>query len=271
MVKKKTQSIQNNVQTTLASIPTAALYVRVSTEDQAKHGYSIAAQEEALVNYCKALGYEIYKIYKDEGRSAKDIKNRPAMQEMLSDAEQHKFTAIFIYKLDRFSRSLKDLILTIDKIKSWGIDFVSLQDRIETTTASGKLMFHIISAFAEFERNVIRERTKFGMDKKARDGGFVNKAPMGYIFLNKKLSVDQEKAEKVRIMFETYLNTAISLTQLAKSNGLTTSGLIKLLKNKTYLGIVKFDEEYKGTHEPIIKQGLFDAVQQKLAHVQNPI
>jgi site-specific DNA recombinase len=243
--------------------PKAALYVRVSTEDQAKHGYSIAAQEEALINYSKALGYELYKIYKDEGKSAKDMKNRPAMQEMLIDAQQQKFAAIFIYKLDRFSRSLKDLILTIDKIKAWGIDFVSLQDRIETTTASGKLMFHIISAFAEFERNVIGERTKFGMDKKVRDGGFVNKAPLGYSFVNKAL-VPDDNAPKVRIAFEEFRDTNISLTQLAKKNGLTTRGLIKLLQNKTYLGYVKFDGEYKGIHQPILAQELFDAVQGKM-------
>ncbi|MBS3086768.1 recombinase family protein, partial [Candidatus Pacearchaeota archaeon] len=141
--------------------PLAAIYVRVSTQEQAQQGFSLNAQQEALENYAKALGYEIHKIYRDEGKSAKDLK-RPEMTNLLQDAEKGKFSAIFIYKLDRFSRSIKDLILTIDKLKDWGIDFVSLQDRIETTSASGKLMFHIIGAFAEFERNIIGDRTKFG-------------------------------------------------------------------------------------------------------------
>jgi len=105
------------------------------------------------------LGYKIEDLWnEDEGKSAKDLK-RPEMTQLLEDAENKQFSAIFIYKLDRFSRSLKDLILTIDKLKEWNIDFVSLQDKIETTSASGKLMFHIISAFAEFERNVTSERT----------------------------------------------------------------------------------------------------------------
>ena len=249
--------------------PTAALYIRVSTEEQAKHGYSIAAQEEALTNYCKALGYEIYKIYKDEGISAKEMKNRPSLQELLKDAEEKKFAAIFIYKLDRFSRSLKDLILTIDKIKSWGIDFVSLQDRIETTSASGKLMFHIISAFAEFERNVIGERTKFGMDKKARDGGFVNKAPLGYKFVNKELLQNVEKVEEVKQIFEEFINSNISLTQLAKNHNMTTNGMKKLLGNTTYLGKVKFaKQESEGQHKAIINQDLFEKARERLKNIK---
>ena len=122
----------------------AAIYIRVSTEDQAQHGVSLPAQEEALQNYAKALGYDIFKIYRDEGKSGKNIEGRPAMQEMLTDAEAHKFSVILTYKLDRFSRSIKDLILTMEKLKDLGVDFISLQDKIETTSASGKLMFHII-------------------------------------------------------------------------------------------------------------------------------
>ena len=76
--------------------PFAAIYLRVSTQDQAVHGISLQAQEEALKNYAGAHGYEIYKIYRDEGKSGKDLKHRPAMQEMLADAETHKFQAIFI-------------------------------------------------------------------------------------------------------------------------------------------------------------------------------
>jgi len=127
--------------------PLAAIYVRVSTTEQATQGFSLNAQQESLENYAKAIGYEVYKVYREEGKSAKNIQQRPEMVQMLKDAEARKFSAIFIHKLDRFSRSLKDLILTIDKLKEWGIDFVSLQDKIETTSASGKLMFHVISAF----------------------------------------------------------------------------------------------------------------------------
>jgi site-specific DNA recombinase len=255
---------QHPFQQSQTAKPLAAIYVRVSTQDQAQHGFSLEAQEESLINYAKALGYEIYKVYKDEGKSAKNL-NRPEMQNLLKDAESKKFQAIFIYKLDRFSRSLKDLILTIDKLKEWGVDFVSLQDKIETASASGKLMFQIIGAFAEFERNIIGDRTTFGMEKKAKEGGFISKAPLGYKLINKSLFPDEEQVLKVKSIFEEYLNTNISLTQLAKKNKFTTSGIKKLLQNTTYIGKVKFaNKESEGQHKPIIEKELFYKVQEKL-------
>jgi len=246
------------------SKPLAAIYVRVSTEEQAKQGVSLAAQEEALINYTKALGYELFKVYKDEGKSGKDLKHRPAMVELLRDAQDHKFQAIFIYKLDRFSRSLMDLLETIEKLKDWGIDFVSLQDKIETTSASGKLMFHIISAFAEFERNVTSERTKFTMDKKARDGSPITRPPFGYKFENKKL-IPSENSYLVQEIFQDFLNQKISLTQLAKKYDFSVNGLKKILTNQTYLGKVKFGGQlHQGSHQQLISSTLFNHVQNKL-------
>lgn len=248
----------------------AAIYTRVSTEEQAKKGVSLAAQEDALKNYCKTYNYEIYRIYRDKGKSAKDIGNRPAMVQLLTDAEAKSFDVILIYKLDRFSRSLKDLILTIEKLKKWNIDFISLQDRIETTSASGKLMFHIISAFAEFERDIIGERTKFGMEKKARDGAIINRSPLGYTIKNKKLTVDLEKKEKVNEIFNYFLSNMVSLNQLAKRYGYTVRGIKKLLKNKTYIGMVQYDKIWhKGIHESILSKELFDKVQEKLEKYPN--
>jgi site-specific DNA recombinase len=247
-----------------AARPLAAIYVRVSTQDQVQHGFSLDAQQDSLANYAKALGYEIYKIYRDEGKSGKDMKHRSEMMQMLKDAQEKKFSAIFIYKLDRFSRSLKDLILTIDQLKEWGIDFISLQDKIETASASGKLMFQIIGAFAEFERNIIGDRTKFGMERKAKEGGFITKAPKGYVLVNKQLILG-ENSGKIKEIFEEFLNSDISLTQLAKKNNLTTAGVKKLLQNTTYMGKVKFaHKESQGQHPVLINQQLFEQVQQKM-------
>lgn len=244
--------------------PLAAIYIRVSTQDQAQHGFSLDAQQESLENYAKILGYEIYKIYKEEGKSGKNL-NRPEIINLLKDAEEKKFQAIFIYKLDRFSRSLKDLILTIDHLKDIGVDFISLQDKIETASASGKLMFQIIGAFAEFERNIIGDRTIFTMERKAKEGGCITRAPKGYTLINKKLTINEEESRKVREIFEEFLNTDISLTQLAKKNSFTTSGIKKLLQNTTYIGKVKFaNKESEGQHNPILEKELFDKVQEKL-------
>ena len=245
------------------SKPLAAIYVRVSTQDQAQQGYSLKAQQEALENYSKALGYEIFKVYKDEGKSAKNM-NRPQMIQMLEDAEHKKFSAIFIYKLDRFSRSVVDAILTIDKLKKWGIDFVSMQDKIETASATGKLMFHMISAFAEFERNMIGDRTKFGMERKAKEGGFITKAPKGYKLVD-KLLIPNDAAGEIKEIYQKFLDTDISLTQLAKKHNMTTTGIKKLLQNTTYIGKVKFaNKESEGQHEPVLSKQLFKQVQDKL-------
>ncbi len=241
----------------------AAIYVRVSTEEQAKEGFSLAGQEQALKDHAKMLGYTVYKIYKDEGKSAKDM-HRPAMQQMLKDAEKRYFSAIIVYKLDRFSRSLKDLILTIEKLKEIDVDFVSVQDRIETASASGKLMFHIISSFAEFERDIISERTRFGMAEKAKEGGVVSKAPLGYTIIEGKLVIDQVQAEKVSIIFDDYMNSGQSLNKIAKKHGLTVRGLLKVLQNRTYIGEIKFKESYDGQHESLIDRQVFDSVQAKL-------
>ncbi len=244
--------------------PLAAIYVRVSTQDQVQHGISLQAQEEALKNYSKSQGYEIYHIYKEEGRSGKDLVNRPEMQKMLQDAELRKFQAIFIYKLDRFSRSLMDLITTIEKLKEWGVDFVSLQDKIETTSATGKLMFHIVSAFAEFERNVTIDRTKFTMDKQFRDGNLVTRAPLGYKVINKQLA-STENSYIVQEIYHNFLNQDTSLTQLAKKYNLSVNGLKKVLTNETYLGKIKFaGKTMQGKHNPLISQELFTNVQNKL-------
>jgi len=152
----------------------------------------------------------------------------------------------------------------MDQLKEWGIDFVSLQDKIETASASGKLMFHIISAFAEFERNIIGDRTKFGMARKAKEGGFITKAPKGYKLVDKEL-IPHESANEVKQIFQDFLDSNISLTQLAKNYKMTTSGIIKLLKNTTYLGKVKFaNQESEGQHEPIIGKEIFEQVQNKL-------
>ncbi|HLC65775.1 MAG TPA: recombinase family protein [Candidatus Nanoarchaeia archaeon] len=258
MKKREPLSIQN-------SELKAAVYIRVSTEEQAKQGFSLAAQEDALRSYASALGYQVFNIYRDEGKSAKDMKNRPALQSLLKDAQEKKINAVFVYKLDRFSRSLKDLILTIEKLKEWQVDFISLQDKIETASASGKLMFHIISAFAEFERDIISERTRFGMNERAKEGRVITKAPFGYKMVDGNLKPDDEKREVLRELFETFLNNNISLTKLAKNYSLTTRGVIKLLRNRTYLGYVKFSgNESVGNHQPLLTQELFEMVQVKL-------
>jgi site-specific DNA recombinase len=244
--------------------PRAVIYIRVSTEEQAKEGYSLSGQESALKDYVHMMGYDLYKVYCDEGKSAKDMEHRPALQQLLKDAQKKYFKAIFVYKLDRFSRSLKDLILTIEQLKNLNIDFISLQDKIETASASGKLMFHIISSFAEFERDIISERTRFGMTEKAREGGIISKAPLGYRIQDGKFVIDQDKKDSVQAIFKAFLESTQSLNKLALRYNLSVRGLIMVLRNRTYIGEIKFKNSYIGTHEPLISKELFEQAQSKL-------
>jgi len=111
----------------------------------------------------------------------------------------------------------------------------------------------------------ISKKTKTGMDNSFKKGKHITKAPFGYKLVNKQLLIDEDQKDKIKEIFEEYLNTSISLTQLAKKNGFTTSGIIKLLRNTTYIGKVKFaNQETQGQHQPIIEKELFDKVQEKL-------
>ena len=164
----------------------AAIYIRVSTEEQANEGYSIDAQKEKLTALCKSQDWQVYEIYADEGFSAKDL-NRPGIQRLLQDAEQRKFDIIVFYKLDRLSRSLKDLTSLIDKFEKLSIKIKSLTEPFDTTSPPGKLMLNMLGSFAQFEREIIGERTKLGLERAFRQGKWVTSAPFGYKVKNGKL------------------------------------------------------------------------------------
>jgi site-specific DNA recombinase len=146
-----------------------SLYIRVSTEDQAKEGYSLEVQREYLESFAEREGYEVYKTYQDDGISRYPT-DRPALQDLLKDAEQKKFDLVLVYKIDRFSRKLKDLLDLVERLESYGIEFKSATEPFDTTTSTGKLMFQQLGSFAEFERNRIAGRVFPGMVKRVKRG-----------------------------------------------------------------------------------------------------
>lgn len=135
-----------------------AIYCRVSTSEQFAD-----KQEESCRAYCERQEppLEIYKVYKDviSGSSV----SRPAFNELQEDMRHYKFRAIVVTKLDRIGRSLRHLLSMFDEFKAKKVDFIAITQNIDTSSASGKLQLHILSAFAEFERNIISERTKEGL------------------------------------------------------------------------------------------------------------
>jgi len=134
-----------------------AIYIRVSTEDQTKEGYSLGVKRDYLEFFSKREGLKIFKIYQDNGISGY-TKDRPALTELLKDAKDKRFDLVLAHKIDRFSRNLKDLLNLIDGLSSCGIGFKSATDPFDTTTSARELMLQHLGSFAEFERNRIAER-----------------------------------------------------------------------------------------------------------------
>ena len=131
-----------------------AIYTRVSTEDQAREGYSLDVQREYLESFAKPEGYEVFRVYCDDGTSAYSTR-RPALQQLLADAKAKKFELVVVYKIDRFSRNLKDLLILVDELSSYGVGFKSATEPFDSTTSAGKLMFQQLGSFAEFEESRI--------------------------------------------------------------------------------------------------------------------
>jgi DNA invertase Pin-like site-specific DNA recombinase len=133
-----------------------AVYVRVSTSDQ-----STELQIRELSQFIHARGWDSFKVYEDKATGTNG--NRPHLKQLLLDARQRKLDIVIIWKLDRLFRSLKDLITTLQEFTELGVDFISLKDNIDLTTSSGRLMMHMLGAFAEFEASLIKERVRAGL------------------------------------------------------------------------------------------------------------
>ena len=137
----------------------AAIYARVSTTN---HGQDPSVQTRELREYCERRGWEISGEYVDAGVSgAKD--SRPELNRLMADAKQRRFDAVCVWKLDRFGRSLRHLVNALADLESLGVSFTSIKDNLDLSTPSGRLMFQIIGAMAEFERALIQERVRAGM------------------------------------------------------------------------------------------------------------
>ena len=153
-------------------------YVRVSTEEQAREGLSLDAQEEKIRAYCTAKGWRLVRIYRDEGFSGKDL-NRPALQEMLRDLKADGIQAVVVAKLDRLTRSVRDLGYLIDDLFD-GVALASVEESLDTTTASGRFVLNILGAVAQWERETISERTRNTLRFKRERGEWVGRIPYGF-------------------------------------------------------------------------------------------
>ena len=146
------------------------IYIRVSTQEQVIHGYSIGAQTDRLKKYCEVMGWDIYKLYIDEGISGKNMKDRPEMQNLLHDIKDEKVNNVLVLKVDRLTRSVRDLVDFVDLINEKNCQFTSLMEMIDTSTATGRMFLKIIGIFAEFERENTIERVEIANSRKVSEG-----------------------------------------------------------------------------------------------------
>lgn len=277
--------------------PKAALYLRVSTTEQAVHGYSLAAQEQVIRQFCQQRGYEVYQIYADEGISGKRTENRPAFQRMMTDARESLFDMVVVWKLSRLGRNNRDILNTTEELYKNNVSFYSISEQFDVSTSTGRLMLQLLGSFGEFERNQISENVQLAMRSLVRDQKrFAGGRMLGYVSSKdeqgkKILVIEKLEAEIVQFIFQEYSKgkgyRAIAnelnrqgLTTV-KGNTFSTIAVKDILMNKTYGGYLEYakyvnwEEKRRkgknpqpivveGEHEPIIEKELFDKVQTRL-------
>ena len=229
----------------------AGVYIRVSTEDQAREGFSLGEQEEKLLQLCKFKELEVYKVYKDAGISAKDMEHRPQFQEMLKDMKEGKLNYIVAYKLDRITRSVRDLEELISVLEQYNCFLLCDRDDVNTSTANGRFFVRMLTVLSQLEIEIVSERTKFGLNGAIKSGHIPGQRPFGYKSAeDKRMVIDNSTRPYVEKIFDMYLEGK-SFQQIAnyfKENNIypkknwKDTAIQKIIDNKIYMGDY---EQYK--------------------------
>ncbi len=248
-----------------------AIYTRVSTSMQAELEYSSCdAQKDRILSFIKSQeDHEFIKEYSDPGFSGGSL-DRPAMQELLRDIKEKKVDVVLTYKIDRLTRSSKDFYALIEYFEKYGVAYVSVTERFDTSSPSGRLLRNIMLTFAQFEREMSSERVKDKLEQKAKKGLWNGSVPpLGYKKIDKKLVVDKRKAKLVKELFEKFVETGHfnQVMDYARKRDIRSPRnkslfiprtLYHLLRNPIYIGKVQWhDKFFDGVHEPIISKELF--------------
>ena len=268
------------------------IYTRVSTKMQVD-GYSLEAQEKRCRAMAEAKGYEVIRVYHDDGKSGKTLDGRDDFNRMLADIEKKKdgVSLVFVFKLSRFGRNTKDVLDSFQTLKENGCELVCVEDGIDTTNAMGEVILKILAAIAEMERHNIAVQTMAGRIQKAEDGkwngGF---APYGYKLVDGKLEIAEDEAEVIRIIFDRYVHTTMGyigvanyllekgvqkkIRQNGKLDTFTQDFVKNALDNEVYMGKIHFGKRknqveqkeygvYQGIHEPIVSEELWELAHKK--------
>ncbi len=260
------------------------IYLRVSTEEQAKEGFSINAQKEKLTSYANINDWDIYDFYIDDGISGKNITDRPSINRLIEDVKSGNVNNVLIYKLDRLTRSVKDLINLIELFEEYNCSFNSVTEKLDTSNAVGRMFIKIIGIFAEFERENLAERVSFGYEQKTREGNYTNTNGVNgydYIVGSGELVVNDIEKDIVNRIYDLYLE-GTSMLKIAKQfneekvptkrGGDWSQSTIKsILTNPLYIGKIRYGVAKKnqskafkvdGTQECIIDEEKFYKTQE---------
>lgn len=183
-----------------------AIYLRVSTQDQ-----SLDLQRTELTRFAKARGWRIHRVYEEKATGTNE--KRPQLQALMRAAQAREVDIVLVWKLDRFARSLKNLLTALQEFEALGVTFVSLKDNLDLSTPAGRLMAQMIGAFAEFEASLIKERVVAGLREAKRKG----------VQLGRPLEIDRAKALALRAKGHSYQS-------IANEVGCSKAGVFKVLR-----------------------------------------
>jgi site-specific DNA recombinase len=270
----------------------AAIYLRVSTDEQVSEGYSISAQKERLEAFAKSQGWAVTEYYIEEGQSAKDM-NRPELQRLLTDVKAGGMDIVLVYRLDRLTRSVLDLYRLLNLFEENKVAFRSATEVYDTTTAMGRLFITLVAALAQWERENLAERTRMGLLEMARQGKRPGtKEPYGYSLVDGQLIINPAEAAIVRKIYDMYsrgygvrkiiawLNNPAAPVPSKGGIAWYDSTVSYILTNPLYIGKFTYGRDqaelrktrnnlravpegnvYQGSHEPILNEGLWHTVQ----------
>ena len=253
----------------------AGLYIRVSTEDQAREGFSLPEQEKRLRAMCEYKGYEIYKVYKDAGISAKTGNKRPAFEELLQDIKDKKCNTIVVLKLDRLTRSVYDWENIIKFLEENNAYLDCANDDINTTNANGKMISRILMSVSQQEIERTSERTKVGLSGAIKAGHIPARAPLGYKHVDRLLVPDPLTKDIIIRIFNLYSEgcTYVKIAKiyneekvLGKTNWRDTT-ILKIISNEIYKGDYVSGKRsgnsvyYENVVEPLVSKELWENCQ----------
>ncbi len=261
----------------------AGIYIRVSTEDQAREGFSLGEQQEKLEQLCKYKDYKVFKIYKDAGISAKDMEHRPAFQQMLQDMRAGKINYIVAYKLDRVTRSVKDLEVLISDLEKHNCYLVCDRDDVNTSTANGRFFVRMLTVLSQLEIEIVSERTKFGLTGAIKSGHIPGTCPLGYKRdESKKIIIDETTKDVILRIFNMYLEgksfqtiaNILNEEKVLTPKNWTDATIEKIINNKIYVGDYERYKRvakeqgietvvYHDVVEPIITRAMYEDVQRQ--------